>query len=163
MNRESGFSLMELMIVVAIMLILAGIGFSNYVFSIQKSRDATRKNDLSVMAKAIESFANDFSIYPTSDNGELVACDYNNSGLRACSWGQPMAAYVGNQLVTYVSKLPTDPEGDQAYYYESTDGSSYNLYAALENDQDPSYQADLEIVCGNAACNYQLSESGVIK
>lgn len=163
MKREGGFTLMEMIIVVAIMLILTGIGFSNYIFSIAKSHDARRKSDLATIAKAIQAFANDFGSYPLAASGKLIACDYNNTGLIACVWGQPMAAFINNKVVSYLGELPADPDGDQNYYYEAgADGNSFSLYAALENDQDPSYRTSLTQACGGGViCNYQLTESGV--
>lgn len=154
---------MEMLVVVGIMLILTSIGFSNYVFSITKSRDVRRKSDLSTMARALQAFANDFGSYPLADSGKLVACDYGNVGLVACNWGQPMAAFINNRSVTYLGETPADPDGDQNYYYEAgADGNSFSLYAALENDQDPSYRTDLMQSCGGGVtCNYQLTESGV--
>lgn len=38
--KKGGFTLVELTIVVAIMLILASVGLSNYLFSLKKSHDA---------------------------------------------------------------------------------------------------------------------------
>jgi len=129
---------MEMIIVVGIMLILTGIGFSNYIFSIAKSRDARRKSDLSTISRAIQAFANDFGSYP-------------------------LAAFVNDQSVTYLGETPADPDGDQNYYYEAgADGNSFSLYAALENDQDPSYRTDLTQACGSGVtCNYQVTDSGV--
>ena len=163
MKREKGFTLMEMIIVVGIILILTGIGFSNYIFSIAKSRDTRRKSDLATISKAIQAFANDFGSYPLADSGQMVACDYNNTVLIACNWGQPMAAFINDHLVTYLGETPADPDGDQDYYYEAgADGNSFSLYAALENDQDPSYRTDLTQTCGSGVtCNYQLSDSGV--
>lgn len=153
---------MELIIVVGIMLILTGIGFSNYVFSIAKSRDARRKSDLSTISRAIQAFANDFGSYPLADSGEMVACDYNDGGLIACDWGQPMAAFINSRSVTYLGEIPVDPDGDLNYYYEAAaDGSTFSLFAALENDQDPSHRTDLTQNCGTVTCNYQVTDSGV--
>ena len=64
---------MEMIIVVGIMLILTGIGFSNYIFSIAKSRDARRKSDLSTISRAIQAFANDFGSYPLVASGQMLA------------------------------------------------------------------------------------------
>ncbi len=163
MKREKGFTLMEMIIVVGIILILTGIGFSNYIFSIAKSRDTRRKSDLATISKAIQAFANDFGSYPLASSGQMIACDYNNQGLIACDWGQPMAAFINNRTVTYLGETPADPDGDQNYYYEaSADGGSFSLFAALENDQDPSYRTDLTQACGTGVtCNYQVTDSGV--
>ena len=163
MKREKGFTLAEMLVAVAILLILSTMGLSNFIFSIAKSRDARRKGDLATISKAIQAFANDFGAYPLAAGGKMVACDNNNTGLVVCNWGQPLAAFVNGQTVMYLGETPADPKGDQDYYYEaSADGSSFSLFAALENDQDPSYRGDLAQVCGSGIiCNYQVTESGV--
>lgn len=157
---------MELLVVVAILLILATVGFSNFIFSIKKSHDAQRKSDLSTIAKGLEAFANDFGGYPDDDgNGGMVACDYNGTGLTVCNAGSPLAAYVGTfpngAVATYLSTIPSDPVSTQLYYYDKTT-TGFNLYAALENTSDPSYKSGLSVSCGTGVtCNYQLTESGV--
>lgn len=166
MRRERGFTLMELLIVVAIMLILATVGFSNFVFSIKKAHDAERKSDLSTIAKGLEAFANDFGSYPGSNGfGQIVGCAYGAGPLEACDWGDPFAAYLGvapdGGVQTYLATLPTDPVPQQIYFYQET-STGYNLYAALENTSDPSYQSGLTVECGaGVTCNYLITESGV--
>lgn len=166
-EKSNGFTLMELLIVIAIMLILASVGFSNFIFSLKKSHDAKRKTDLSTIARGLESFANDWGDYPGDDAaGKMVACDYNNSSLAACDFGDAMAAFfpptaqaANRALVTYIAEIPDDPVSGQTYYYDKT-STGYNLYAALENTADPSY-AEVGILCGDVNCNYTLSQSGV--
>ena len=152
-----------MLVAVAILLILSTIGLSGFIFSIAKSRDTRRKSDLATISKAIQAFANDFGSYPLAAGGKLVACDYNNAGLIACNWGQPMAAFVNGRSVTYLGETPADPGGGQNYYYEaSANGSTFSLFAALENDKDQSYRTDLTQVCGSGVtCNYQVTDSGV--
>ncbi len=169
MPRNShGFTLMELLIVVAIMLVLATVGFSNFIFSLKKSHDAQRKSDLSTIARGLEAFANDWGDYPDSNvSGQIEACDYNNAGLDFCDSGDIMAAFfpptaaAGNRaLVTYLAKIPYDPVSGQTYFYERT-STGYNLYAALENTADPYYKSSLVVSCGDVTCNYQVSQGGV--
>ena len=158
--KSRGFTLMELMIVVAIIMILAAVGFSNYIFSLKKSHDAARKSDLAAVAKGLEAFANDFTDYPDDDDaGGIKACD-SGSGLVACSWGDPMTAKPNGTAQTYLSKIPKDPVDGQYYYYiKTTDG--FELYAGLENTSDPNY-SEVEVSCGtNINCSYTLTQAGV--
>jgi len=157
--KSRGFTLMELMIVVAIIMILAAVGFSNYIFSLKKSHDAARKSDLATIAKGLEAFANDFTDYPDDDDaGGIKACD-SGSGLVACSWGDPMTAKPNGTAQTYLSKIPKDPVDGQYYYYiKTTDG--FELYAGLENISDPSYELT-GVSCGDLQCSYTLTQGGV--
>src|ERR1700741_2447623 len=64
--RERGFTLIELMIVMAIILILIGIAAGNYQRSVLRSREAVLKQDLQEMRKAIDNFTMDKQAAPQS-------------------------------------------------------------------------------------------------
>ncbi|OGD71175.1 hypothetical protein A3A84_02325 [Candidatus Collierbacteria bacterium RIFCSPLOWO2_01_FULL_50_23] len=157
---RQGFTLMELLIVVAIMLILATVGFSNFIFSLKKSHDARRKSDLATIVRGLEAFATDRGDYPNDDGaGKMKACDYIDTGLDYCDFGDPMAAFFQGALVTYLAKMPNDPVNGQTYYYEKTN-AGYKLFAALENTADPNY-LEVAASCGDVNCNYTVSQAGV--
>jgi general secretion pathway protein G len=61
-----GFTLIELMIVMAIIVILAGIATALYVNSIQRSKEAVLKSDLFRMRDAIDQYYADKNKYPPS-------------------------------------------------------------------------------------------------
>lgn len=124
-----GFTLIELLVVFAILGILATIGIGSYMSSQMKSRDSHRKTDLKNIAIALETFYNDAQAYPTSSAGKILGC--GATGDAACSWG---SAWAGNG-VTYMSILPDDISAND-YFYHSEDGTSYELYARLENTAD---------------------------
>jgi len=65
-TRECGFTLIELMIVMAIILILIGIAAGNYQRSVLRSREAVLKQDLQEMRKAIDNFTMDKQAAPQS-------------------------------------------------------------------------------------------------
>lgn len=158
-----GFTLMELLIVISVMMILSVVGLDSFIFSIKKSHDAARKSDLATIQKGLETFATDWSDYPADDGaGKMKACDYNDTGVLAvCNWGSRMAAFFKGSLVTYLVKLPTDPVGTQNYYYQKT-ATGYDLFAAIENTSDPYYKSGLTQSCGSGVtCNYQVNQSGV--
>jgi len=61
-----GFTLIELMIVMTIILILIGIAAGNYQRSVLRSREAVLKQDLQEMRKAIDNFTMDKQAAPQS-------------------------------------------------------------------------------------------------
>ena len=61
-----GFTLIELMIVVAIIVILIGIAAGMYTRSVQRAKEATLKSDLSVMRQAIDHYTLDKEAAPQS-------------------------------------------------------------------------------------------------
>lgn len=71
----AGFTLLELMIVITIILILIAMGAGRYDQSVARAREAALKQDLSVMRHAIEQYTLDRQAAPQSLE-ELVAAGY---------------------------------------------------------------------------------------
>ncbi len=71
----AGFTLLELMIVITIILILIAMGAGRYEQSVLRAREAALKQDLSVMRHAIEQYTLDKQAAPQSLE-ELVAAGY---------------------------------------------------------------------------------------
>jgi general secretion pathway protein G len=63
-SGASGFTLVELIVVVTIIGILAGIAFVNVKFAQRKAREAILKENLTQMRKAIDNFYADKQRYP---------------------------------------------------------------------------------------------------
>ena len=64
MRRQHGFTLIELMIVMVIITILAGIGLAVYGNSVQRAKEAVLLEDLHQMREAIDKFYADKNRYP---------------------------------------------------------------------------------------------------
>ncbi len=73
--EESGFTLVELMIVMLIIGVLAAIAIPSYTASMKNAREATLKVDLQVMRQAIDSYTLDKEKAPQSLD-ELVQAGY---------------------------------------------------------------------------------------
>lgn len=65
-RRNSGFTLIELMTVMVIIVVLASVGLVMYGNSVRNSREVTLKFDLSEMRKAIDAYYADKQKYPSS-------------------------------------------------------------------------------------------------
>jgi general secretion pathway protein G len=63
---SEGFTLLELMIVIAIITILVGIAAGAYTRSVQRAKEATLKSDLTVMRQAIDHYTLDKEAAPQS-------------------------------------------------------------------------------------------------
>jgi general secretion pathway protein G len=63
---ERGFTLIELMVVAAILIVLAGLGLAQYRNSVVRAREAVLKEDLFRMRDAIDQYYADKMQYPGS-------------------------------------------------------------------------------------------------
>lgn len=77
-RREGGFTLLELMVVITIILVLLGIAAGRYERSVTRSKEAALKQDLFVMRQAIDQFTLDKQRAPSSLE-ELVSGEYLRS------------------------------------------------------------------------------------
>ena len=72
---ESGFTLVELMVVMLIIGVLAAIAIPSYVASVKNAKEAVLKEDLHVMRNAIDSYTMDKQKAPQSMD-DLVQSGY---------------------------------------------------------------------------------------
>ena len=73
--RRAGFTLLELMIVITIILVLLAMGMGRYEQSVLRSKEAALKQDLFVMRNAIEQYTLDKQAAPQSLD-DLVSAAY---------------------------------------------------------------------------------------
>ena len=65
-KAERGFTLIELMVVAAILIVLAGLGLAQYRNSVIRAREAVLKEDLFRMRDAIDQYYADKGQYPST-------------------------------------------------------------------------------------------------
>ncbi len=97
--RSRGFTLVELLVVMAIIGLLLSIVAPRYIGTLERSKETALKQDLAVMREAISNFHQDLNRYPESLE-ELVQKKY----LRAI----PVDP-VTDRSDTWVSVYSTDP------------------------------------------------------
>jgi prepilin-type N-terminal cleavage/methylation domain-containing protein len=120
-NKKNGFTLVELLIVIAIIGIITVIASSSFVSAQKKSRDASRKSNLKSLSDALNMYYADFGSFPSQS---LI--DFDHGG------------QLASGSVVYMKKIPTETTKavKQFYYQVSPTGKSFRLYANLENSDD---------------------------
>ena len=121
-----GFTLMELLIVMSLIVLLSSIGLMGYRTSVQRGREAVLKEDLFRMRDAIDQFYVDKGKYPV-DLSELVGSGY----LRAVPV-DPMTNSVDSWQMVPAEPDPNNPSADIGVYNvksgsegQAIDGSNY--------------------------------------
>ena len=123
---KRGFTLIEILIAIAIIGILTAIGIVSYTSVNKRAHDAKRFGDVEQVRAALEMYR--------SDNGYYPAVNPNSFGL---------ASELQTDLITngaYMPAIPDDPQSTiHHYYYEATNQDSisgkyygYCLCAYLE-------------------------------
>lgn len=133
---QGAFTLVELLVVMAIISVLATLIVGGFRSSQMRGRDAQRKSDLKQLSNSLEIFYSDYGKYPPASGTQIAACSYNpasGAGV-ACNWG---SSEITDGKTTYFKVLPKDPVTGQNYVYKvSSTQSKYQLYAHLENTED---------------------------
>jgi general secretion pathway protein G len=108
-SRASGFTLLELLVVMVIIGLLAGFVAPRYFAQVGKSQIKVARAQIDALDKALDQFRLDVGRYPTSEEGlaALVAAPsgegrwsgpYLKKGVPADPWGRP---YVYQQPGTH--------------------------------------------------------------
>lgn len=85
-SKQSGFTLIELMIVVVIISILVGIAYPSYLDQIQKTRRTDAKTSLMDLAGRMERYYTEQNTYATATIGTGQSSDLLSSNITPGSW-----------------------------------------------------------------------------
>ncbi len=151
MKNKPGFSLIEVLIVIAILAILLIIGSIIYTRYLDQARDTERKSDLERLQKIIEGFYNDNGCYPQPTEICYDATSDDDNPCYICgSEANPMPNY----------QLPCNPNHPtMKYLYEVEDNSCpswyrvYTEFANKDNDICP------HSLCGPGGGGYDYGVS----
>jgi len=152
-NNNWSFTLIEIMIVIAILGVLASIISGNFITSLKKGRDARRKADLEQTQRALEMYYEDMKAYPTAAITPGFPFGNKFCQTENCS----------NDKI-YMQKVPTDPKSNFNYQYLS-DGTYYRLFSCIENSLDQGEGVSQEGFvsgCGGCGkCKYTISSPNI--
>jgi len=133
--RPFGYTLIELLLVMTIISLLAGVGGLIFTSAQRSGRDSARQADLKKIQDALETYYSDHHAYP------------NTGGLDHWS----AVTVFSPELEGYIKELPSDP-GSGSYVY-SSDGTCYCLSAKLEK-QDLDGDGQPGAASAEGACSH---------
>lgn len=153
MAKLRGFTLIELMVAVAIVAILSSVGFVTFSNSQKVGRDGKRKADLLSIATALELYNQQYKRYPCTNASETQNSTTTAGGLWIVNRFAVSNCGVAGDLFNnnFINAMPNDPSRNTAaiatggYFYSSsvapgtcaaTTGRYYVLYTLLENSAD---------------------------
>ena len=128
-SGEGGFTLMELMIVMAIIAILATIAIPIYVRTLQRAKEATLREDLHTMRTAIDSYTVDKEKAPDSLD-DLVQAGYLKS-IPVDPITSSSETWITSQSDTMTDVNETQGGMDDVHSGSqalSSDGTTYNTW-----------------------------------
>ncbi|HEY4358628.1 MAG TPA: prepilin-type N-terminal cleavage/methylation domain-containing protein [Acidobacteriaceae bacterium] len=128
-SGERGFTLVELLIVMAVIALLASLAIPRYLQSLQRAREAVLKEDLHVLRQAIDSYTVDKEKAPQSlddlvQGGYLKVVPVDPMTNRSDTW---MTGQSENMTTIYETQGGIDDVHSGAQGLAS-DGSSYNTW-----------------------------------
>jgi general secretion pathway protein G len=126
-DRQKGFTLIEVMVVVAILGLLAAMVVPNLIGRDEEARVNKAKQDISSLENALDLYRLDNFAYPSTDQG-LEALVEKPSGSP-----EPKRYKEGG----YIKKLPTDPWGNPYQYLRPGTHGATDVYS-FGPDQTPS-------------------------
>jgi len=112
MDRNHGFTLMEILIVVAIIGLIAALIVPNLIGRYEKSQEEIAKAQIEMLSSSVQSFKVDVGRYPKSLDELITSTDPK--------WKGP---YLSK------GKLPKDPWGRDYQYKYPGDHWTFDLYS----------------------------------
>ncbi len=132
-NEKSGFTLLEVLVVVAVMAMLMSFTIASIQSAKQRNRDARREQDMKQLQNALGLYATNTGLYPICSS-EVVVGSAGDTCLTT--------ALMSSQATQ--GRVPTDPlgattgtcggAGSNVYCYQSVNGFTYTIRYALETD-----------------------------
>lgn len=109
-DRDSGFTFIELLVSVTIMAVMMAVAIVSYSNTNQRARDAKRKADLEIIRSALEICRSNTGTYPASIAGTVTCSD----------------------ATITLQTTPVDPKDGTVYGYARPTTTTYTVSASLE-------------------------------
>ena len=134
LRKQSGFTLIEVMVVIVILGILAALVVPNVMGKVDSSKIKTTEITLSSVSKELDTFKRDNNRYPNTQDGGLEALVTQPANVK----NYPIGGYL--------KKYPKDSwDNDLQYVSPGTDGRPYDLYSFGADGKSGGEGADADL------------------
>ncbi|MCL5676236.1 MAG: type II secretion system GspH family protein [Patescibacteria group bacterium] len=124
--NKNGFTLIEILIVVAIISIIGTLMMASFSLARKQGRDTQRRSDISQYRIALENYYSVNSYYPNQNyNGDT----YTSGGTGVFSASGPLYSFMNNNIL----KDPVNSSTNKYVYVGDTSGLNYKMYSSLES------------------------------
>lgn len=118
-QKQSGFTLIEIMVVVVILGILAAIVAPNFLGKTDEARVIKAKQDIRALESALELYKLDNFNYPSTDQGLDALVNQPSGSPEAKNWKDG----------GYMKRLPKDPWGNEYQYLNPGVNGQIDIYS----------------------------------
>jgi len=125
---KKGFTLVELLVVIAIIGILSTLSVVSLNSARAKSRDARRLSDIKQIRTALDMYYDSSSTYPLSCTTTLGTG--NCACLTSVGWTNTSTTNCTGTI--FMQKVPSDPLSSASSYTSTSSGQSYEIVYKLE-------------------------------
>jgi type II secretion system protein G len=132
-KQQSGFTIVELLIVIVVIGILAAITIVAYNSVQVKARDSTRIAKVKSISKAIELYRADNDRYPAiqDGNGRETTCGSQTENWGHCDRNQTLSALLAPYMKIDPTSLSDATQGNYYYFYTSQSSDNYQTYGLM--------------------------------
>ncbi len=116
LNRQKGFTLIELMVVVVILAVLAGLVVPNLMERPDEARLVKAKQDISAISSALKLYKLDNFRYPTTDQGLEALVNKPADDPEPKNWKK------------LLDTVPVDPWGNPYLYMSPGEHGDFDLF-----------------------------------
>jgi len=132
-NSKSGFTLLEVLVVVAVMAMLMSFTMASMRRAKQKNRDSRREQDMKQLQNALAIYATNAGLYPICAAEVIVGSAGDTCIGPALLSIQAMQGGVSTDPLGLTTGI-CGGAGSYVYCYQSPSGFTYTIRYALETD-----------------------------
>ncbi len=133
MKKQSGFSLIEIMVVVVILGILASIVVPKIISRPDEARVVKAKQDVLAIQNALDLYKLDNGFYPTTDQGLMALVE------------KPSSNPIPRDWKIYLKSVPKDPWGRDYLYLNPGQHGETDVFTLGTNGQSGGTGINAEI------------------